>query len=501
MNFCCEEIGTTISVNQVEAEGYEAQNLITNDLNLQSTRGFMTDSFVRPPVTISIKFPFCIELSHIVIGPKVGKQSSSGFIIHTETSYKSWTKDHNGPVSTHLVAKEFLNTPVPNAIVFRNPRFVLRRPFSSLPTEHYSKYKNHEVLFNLKHPSFNACERVVGLDITILKVSDSSIPAISGVQVWGQPCIRCSQDQVEKLYKSWSRIIRRGETYFAPPLRSAEPPSDEPSLAKKPKLSSSADSGLSIPDDFLDAITYEIMCQPIRLPCGLAVDAITLEKYYAEESKFGRLPNDPFTGITFTETLKPVSDAALKSRIDLFISQNADDEAIINLPRSLGSMRPTSQRNNYVFRNPNVCATSTISSSRRRQTTFGSAGFSNPDLFDAPIYAKEGKTFADHKDKCTVPSSSQSLDPEDHLNYELFKFLASESPFYTPNPKVSAKIKCKDCSLPISMKHGISTFYIGLCDHVILCRNCLAKTDKQAHKTCSRCGVEWRAKDCLRIFI
>lgn len=88
MNFCVEGIGTTISVNQVEADGHEAQNLITNDLNLKSTPGFMADSFVRPPVTISIKFPFCIELSHIVISPKVGRQSSSGFVIHTETSYK-----------------------------------------------------------------------------------------------------------------------------------------------------------------------------------------------------------------------------------------------------------------------------------------------------------------------------------------------------------------------------------------------------------------------------
>lgn len=68
---------------------------------------------------------------------------------------QSWTKDHNGPVSTHLVAKEFVNTPVPDAIVFRNPRFFLRRPFSSLPTEQYSRYKNHDVMFNLKHPSFN----------------------------------------------------------------------------------------------------------------------------------------------------------------------------------------------------------------------------------------------------------------------------------------------------------------------------------------------------------
>lgn len=276
---------------------------------------------------------------------------------------------------------------------------------------------------------------------------------------------------------------------------------DEPSQPKKPKLSSDP-SSLSIPDDFLDAITYEIMCQPIRLPCGLAVDANTLEKYYAEEAKFGRLPNDPFTGITFTETLKPVSDAALKSRIDTFITQNADHETIINLPRSLGTSRPDSQRSNYVFRNPNLCATSTTSSTKRRQTTFGSAGFTNPDHFDKPMFTKGEKTYSypDPKDKCTVSSSTQSVDADDPLNYELFKILSTGAPYYSQ--KFSPpKFKCKDCNLPISVRDGISSFYIGLCDHIILCRTCLAKTDKQAHKTCSRCGVEWRAKDCLRIFI
>lgn len=250
------------------------------------------------------------------------------------------------------------------------------------------------------------------------------------------------------------------------------------------------------------------MCQPIRLPCGLAVDANTLEKYYAEESKFGRLPNDPFTGITFTETLKPVSDPALKSRIDAFVTQNADHETIINLPRSLGSSRSESQRSNnqsnsYVFRNPNLCATSTISSTRRRQTTLSSSGFSNPDLFDKPLYMKDDKMYPypDPKAKYTVSAPRDSCDPDDQLNYELFKILSSGTPYYSPKVASSPKFKCKDCNLPISVKHGISAFYIGLCDHIVLCRGCLSKTDKQAHKTCSKCGVEWRAKDCLRIFI
>jgi U-box domain-containing protein 5 len=88
MNFMTEGIGTTISVNTVESDGYEAKNLLSSELSLHSSRGFLADSFVRPPVVLSIKFPLCIEVSHVVINPKLGKQITSAILIHTETSYR-----------------------------------------------------------------------------------------------------------------------------------------------------------------------------------------------------------------------------------------------------------------------------------------------------------------------------------------------------------------------------------------------------------------------------
>lgn len=83
-----EGVGTTISVNTVETDGYEAKNLLSSELSLHSSRGFLAETFVRPPVTLSIKFPLCIELSHIVINPKLGKQITSAILISTETSYR-----------------------------------------------------------------------------------------------------------------------------------------------------------------------------------------------------------------------------------------------------------------------------------------------------------------------------------------------------------------------------------------------------------------------------
>jgi len=88
MNFCVEDIGTTISCDKVEADGYEAKNLLSSSISSLSSDGFMSDRFIGPPVTISLKFPVCIEISHIVLMPKVGRQISSGFTIQSQTSYK-----------------------------------------------------------------------------------------------------------------------------------------------------------------------------------------------------------------------------------------------------------------------------------------------------------------------------------------------------------------------------------------------------------------------------
>lgn len=52
------------------------------------------------------------------------------------------------------------------------------------------------------------------MEITILRVAGSSVPALGGLQVWGQPCIRCGQDEVNKIYKQWARILRRGDSFL-----------------------------------------------------------------------------------------------------------------------------------------------------------------------------------------------------------------------------------------------------------------------------------------------
>lgn len=78
----------------------------------------------------------------------------------------------------------------------------------------------------------------------------------------------------------------------------------------------------SIPDDFLDPITQEVMVLPMLLPSGMSVDNSTLEEHQKREATWGRAPNDPFTGVRFTSMSRPVPNPQLKSRIDHFLLRN-----------------------------------------------------------------------------------------------------------------------------------------------------------------------------------
>nr|XP_020449627.1 RING finger protein 37 isoform X2 [Monopterus albus] len=78
---------------------------------------------------------------------------------------------------------------------------------------------------------------------------------------------------------------------------------------------------LSTPEEFLDPITQEVMTLPMLLPSGVSLDNTTLEEYHKREATWGRPPNDPFTGVPFTSTSQPLPNPQLKTRIDRFLLQ------------------------------------------------------------------------------------------------------------------------------------------------------------------------------------
>ena len=57
---------------------------------------------------------------------------------------------------------------------------------------------------------------------------------------------------------------------------------------------------------YVCALTAERASIPMVLPCGQIVDKSSLDKHIREEERWGRAPNDPFTGKPFTRDCKPL---------------------------------------------------------------------------------------------------------------------------------------------------------------------------------------------------
>lgn len=123
------------------------------------------------------------------------------------------------------------------------------------------------------------------------------------------PFARVSPQQSENGVKILWMNIRKTKTHFG----------QNPHDNLLTLLVSSNDT--SIPEDFLDPITQEVMLLPMLLPSGMSVDNSTLEEHQKREATWGRAPNDPFTGVPFTSSSQPLPNPQLKARIDQFLLQ------------------------------------------------------------------------------------------------------------------------------------------------------------------------------------
>lgn len=119
--------------------------------------------------------------------------------------------------------------------------------------------------------------------------------------------------------------------------KSYEPKTTKPSHLLSVLKRAELDESFTIPDDFIDPISCEVMVQPLILPSGKVIDSSTLKSHEKAELRWGRGPSDPFTGIPFSDSNKPIAASDLKSRIDKFLSDNSNVTELKNMPRTLGT--------------------------------------------------------------------------------------------------------------------------------------------------------------------
>ncbi|KAF7401161.1 hypothetical protein HZH68_006981 [Vespula germanica] len=310
MNFCAPCLQPTVTCDTISTEGYDVTNLIQDPCN-----GFLAYSCIKPPVQIDFTFLCNIQIHHICIWPSVGSQKSSGFQIYAKTV-------NNNTMSYTLLSSGCLNANNTGVLFYAanvNPANI------SIAPNFLQRY--------IKGSTRNIVSQTKSLRICIFK-TQNSVPALGKIEVWGSVSPKSSKDIIASIDALWSASQT---SVCLPTINHRSNISTVNIKDTDVQNKNKAKTSLEIPDSFLDAITCEIMTQPILLPSGKTIDQTTLEKHGESEALWGRSISDPFTGLPFNENRKPIMATTLKIRIDKFLLENSTIDEIKSLPRVLGN--------------------------------------------------------------------------------------------------------------------------------------------------------------------
>uniref|UniRef100_A0A7N6C1Q4 U-box domain containing 5 n=1 Tax=Anabas testudineus TaxID=64144 RepID=A0A7N6C1Q4_ANATE len=323
MNLCLPHFYTTVHCNKLCADGYDVTNLLSADPVLRR-RGFKLEYFLRPPVQVTLKFGFEVELCRVDVelfpwGMDRGQAckrleiSTSSDPRPSQNFCESNTDSSNPEPEFKLVGRCELREET--QICFTRSSFSPRPPFLSQPPPQPANCRQEE-LWSRGLLSVGA---VTQLRVNIPCGGAASALGLKALAVWGQPARCCPAEEVERI----KRVHEANERQLLQPVLF----DSSVRKTKQPPQTATPPSSLSIPQEFLDPITQEIMTLPMLLPSGVSVDSTTLEEYQKREATWGRAPNDPFTGVPFTSTSQPLPNPQLKSRIDHFVLQKENPQA------------------------------------------------------------------------------------------------------------------------------------------------------------------------------
>jgi hypothetical protein len=205
----------------------------------------------------------------------------------------------------------------------------------------------------LKTESIYPYARKSTRDIDFLKIviQDTKLrraPVIKKIEVIGLPSVKNSSEDKELIAKLWNP-----EKSSKVQVKSLE------------NLPSSTETPFDIPEEFLDAITHELLVMPFVLPSGNTIDETTLQKHNNHEETYGRLPSDPFTGLIYTSDSQPKFDSALKVRLDEFKMRNSQEIEVKQSGRTVGKtthepVASTSGYNSHISKKIKLSGTSNL---------------------------------------------------------------------------------------------------------------------------------------------
>ncbi|XP_061848352.1 RING finger protein 37 isoform X3 [Colius striatus] len=532
INVCLPQFKPRIHCNKISADGYEVENLISEDL-ARRNRGFRSEYFIKPPVHVTISFPFNIEICRINIDISAGGyQTFSGLELYTSTSCNksSWQSPEGQfsgvpgqPVSDKdtftLVGKAVLKNQ--SKVTFGHRGFKPRPPFQQMENVLSYPGSASQDLWN-KGPS--SLSNVSHLKICITHVAGGGLPGIKRLEVWGQPAKSCPQDVIEGVFQVASQLSSQEASGLKAeawtPMESDCVPLGA-NESERQTLHKLVDVVQDIPEEFLDPITLEIMTFPMLLPSGKVIDQTTLEKCNRSEACWGRVPSDPFTGVAFGQHSQPLPHPTLKARIDHFLLQHSipgtnllgrahashtllpSSIAMASLKRKVDCMDQSSPQPPY-FSSTNSLVASTSENSAKKM---------KPDTDSLLIHMDCSTDPVSHEQKLSESLDTALTSALSSMPSFTAKLMKSQlqaqgeggcSSSWSPGTilehgRSSQSLGCGSCGKTFSCYFKAEPMYQLPCGH-LLCRGCLAEKQKAAGSVpCGSCKRPAATHDIRRV--
>lgn len=551
INFALGVVDTKVTSDKVSTDGHECSNLISDNWQLRR-KGFLAEHFIKPPVNITFEFPCHICIHYVFVTPCVGQQQSSHIELYSaskllpralnrlhkpDSSFlsvgvsskseglvsagASGVTSHSSPHIFYPVSK--ISVTDGERICFHNPKVC---DINSSDTANTVSNQCRVEIRNFRSEIIAASSH---LTLRIVRTVRGSTAAVSNIEIWGLPALSVPsaiKDDIISKYISFinqSSVVKNTDTPAHKVSDTATPLIDASSVSEKIEL--------EIPEDFIDPLTCEVMAIPMLLPSGKNVDLSTLDRYFNSEASYGRQPKDPFTGLQFSNTSKPIPNGALKARIDQFLMKHSNDTATSAIPRTVragSSLAVLGKRN----KSGNSCdeVSSLISQNLKRQllhTQTKDSLSENHEQKDSSLSrCQESKSVSqtiDQSDKRihassikvslgalegqeTIVSSSNSCrndDSSDHSHESLLKSSLNNAlasvlgclPSYLTNVQSSSDIDlCSVCKKTLSRD---TSSYLIPCQHYV-CRRCLTVSSSESSLKCGICEFSCSKSDVLR---
>ena len=170
------------------------------------------EGFIRTPVTLFVKFPMAVDISHIILGRRNDARYLTKLSLFTEINANLCSKEEKPPLSS-----------TDKRATFGIGRFYPTEAIIHLQNKQYKNYINSPFpalisspsifLDQLKHPSKHCLDSVNQLEIKIEEVRPTGPPILSGLEIWGQPSVFLNQKIKLHVLEEWKKFVTSCATY------------------------------------------------------------------------------------------------------------------------------------------------------------------------------------------------------------------------------------------------------------------------------------------------